>query len=121
MEKAMQKAPLTGFTITKNHLTAFIKFKLKKHDLEFADLNLEFVKDFEFYLKTVRDCSNNTTLKYIANFKKIVIRAIDKELITKDPFKNFKGRKTKLVKNHSPYRNCTNLKVIISQLTGSMS
>jgi len=96
--KGYAKGTLQRFTITKNHLTAFIKFKFKKDDLEFADLNLEFVKDFEFYLRTVRDCSNNTTLKYIANFKKIVIRAIDKEIILKDPFKNFKTRKTKMVK-----------------------
>ena len=96
--KGYAKGTLDRFTITKNHLTAFIKFKFKKNDVEFADLNLEFVKDFEFYLRTVRDCSNNTTLKYIANFKKIVIRAIDNEIISKDPFKNFKGRKTKLVK-----------------------
>lgn len=92
------KGTLDRFTITKNHLTAFIQLKFKTDDIEFTDLNLEFVKDFEFYLRTVRDCSNNTTLKYIANFKKIVIRAIDKEIISKDPFKNFKGRKTKMVK-----------------------
>lgn len=96
--KGYAKGTLERFTITKNHLTAFIKFKFKKEDVEFTDLNLEFIKDFEFYLRTVRDCSNNTTLKYIANFKKIVIRAIDNEIINKDPFKNFKGRKTKLVK-----------------------
>jgi len=92
------KGTLDRFTITKNHLTAFIKFKYNNEDLEFTDLNLEFIKDFEFYLRTVRNCSNNTTLKYIANFKKIVIRAIDKEVIIKDPFKSFKGRKTKLIK-----------------------
>lgn len=96
--KGYARGTLQRFIITQNHLAAFIKFKLKKDDMEFADLNLEFVKDFEFYLRTVRDCSNNTTLKYIANFKKIVIRAIDNEIILKDPFKNFKGRKTKLVK-----------------------
>jgi len=96
--KGYARGTLQRFTITKNHLAAFIKFKFKKDDMDFSDLNLEFVKDFEFYLRTVRDCSNNTTLKYIANFKKIVIRAIDKEIILKDPFKNFKGRKTKLVK-----------------------
>ncbi|MFQ6601847.1 site-specific integrase [Flavobacterium sp. C3NV] len=96
--KGYAKGTLDRFTITKNHLTAFIKFKFNKTDLEFTDLNLEFIKDFEFYLRTVRNCSNNTTLKYIANFKKIVIRAIDKEIILKDPFKNFKGRKTKLAK-----------------------
>lgn len=96
--KGYARGTLQRFTITKNHLTAFIRFKLNKDDIEFADLSLEFVKDFEFYLRTVRDCSNNTTLKYIANFKKIVIRAIDKEIINKDPFKNFKGRKTRIVK-----------------------
>ncbi|MGN7811622.1 site-specific integrase [Flavobacterium sp. 22076] len=96
--KGYARGTLQRFTITKNHLTAFIKFKFNKDDIEFADLSLEFVKDFEFYLRTVRDCSNNTTLKYIANFKKIVIRAIDKEIINKDPFKNFKGRKTRIVK-----------------------
>lgn len=96
--KGYAKGTLDRFVITKNHLTSFIKFKYKKDDHEFEDLNLEFVKDFEFYLRTVRECSNNTTLKYIANFKKIVIRAIDNEIINKDPFKNFKGRKTKLVK-----------------------
>lgn len=91
-------ATLERFSITKNHLSAFIKFKYDADDIEFADLNLEFVKDFEFYLRSVRKCANNTTLKYIANFKKIVIRAIDKEIIVKDPFKSFKGKKTKIVK-----------------------
>ena len=92
------EATLERFNITKNHVTAFIKFKYKTNDFEFADLNFEFIKDFEFYLRTVRKCANNTTLKYISNFKKIVIRAIDKEIIIKDPFKNFKGKKTKIVK-----------------------
>lgn len=91
-------ATLERFSITKNHVTAFIKLKYDADDFEFADLNLEFIKDFEFYLRSVRKCANNTTLKYIANFKKIVIRAIDKEIISKDPFKSFKGRKTKIVK-----------------------
>lgn len=92
------EATLERFNITKNHVTAFIKFKYKADDFEFADLNFEFIKDFEFYLRTVRKCANNTTLKYISNFKKIVIRAIDREIIIKDPFRSFKGKKTKIVK-----------------------
>lgn len=92
------EATLERFNITKNHVTAFIKFKYNADDFEFADLNFEFIKDFEFYLRTVRKCANNTTLKYISNFKKIVIRAIDREIIIKDPFRNFKGKKTKIVK-----------------------
>jgi hypothetical protein len=96
IENGYTEATLERFTITKNHLTAFIKFKYNVDDFEFADLNLEFIKDFEFYLRAVRKCANNTTLKYISNFKKIVIRAIDKEIIIKDPFKRFKGKKLKL-------------------------
>ncbi len=97
--KGYAKGTLDRFTITINHLRAFIRLKFSTDDLEFSDLNLEFIKDFEFYLRSVRNCSNNTTLKYIANFKKIVIRAIDKEVILKDPFKNFKSKKSKIIKN----------------------
>ena len=96
--KGYAKGTLDRFTITINHLRAFIRLKFNTEDLEFSDLNLEFIKDFQFYLRSVRNCSNNTTLKYIANFKKIVLRAIDNEVILKDPFKNFKSKKSKIIK-----------------------
>ena len=96
--KGYAKGTLDRFTITINHLRAFIRLKFNTEDLEFSDLNLEFIKDFQFYLRSVRNCSNNTTLKYIANFKKIVLRAIDNEVILKDPFKNFKAKKSKIIK-----------------------
>jgi len=89
------KGTLDRFLITKSHVQEFIRFKYKTENLEFRELNYEFVKDFDFYLRTVKNCSNNTTLKYISNFKKIVLRAIDKDIIPSDPFKNFKGKKLK--------------------------
>jgi hypothetical protein len=91
-------ATLERFSITKNHLSTFTKLKHDVDNSESGDLNLEFVKDFEFYLHSVRKFANNTTFKYVANFKKIVIRAIDKEIIIKDPFKSFREKKTKVVK-----------------------
>lgn len=86
------------YETAKSHVSDFLKFKYDVDDLEFRELNYEFVKDFEFYLKTVKRISNNTTLKYISNFKKIVLRAIDKEIITIDPFKRFKSKKEKIIK-----------------------
>ncbi len=83
------------FEIAKSHVGKFIRFKYDREDLEFRELDYEFIKDYEFYLKTVKNCNNNTALKYIANFKKIVLRAIDKDIIPKDPFKRFKRKKTK--------------------------
>ncbi|WP_281169368.1 phage integrase SAM-like domain-containing protein [Flavobacterium gelidilacus] len=31
-----------------------------------------FVTDYEFFLRTVRKCANNTAVKYIKNFNKII-------------------------------------------------
>jgi site-specific recombinase XerD len=80
------------------HVKEFMKLKYGLEDMEFRELNYQFIKNYEHYLKTVRACSNNTTLKYISNFKKIILIAIDKEIIAKDPFSSFKGKKTKILK-----------------------
>jgi integrase len=86
------------FEIAKKHLKEFVRYKYNVDDMEFRELNYEFVKDYEFYLKTVKNISNNTAVKYITNFKKIVLRAIGKEIITNDPFKRFKAKKIKVHK-----------------------
>lgn len=83
------------YAISRKHVKEFLKFKYNLDDMDFRDLNYEFIKDFEFYLKTVKDCNNNTALKYITNFRRIVRRAINKEIIRSDPFRNFTGKKTK--------------------------
>jgi len=86
------------YEIARKHVTRFIKYRYNREDIEFRELNFEFVKDYELYLKTVKNCSNNTALKYIAYFKKIVLRAVAKDIILKDPFKLFKSKKTKIRK-----------------------
>lgn len=86
------------YVTARSHVEEFIKHRYQREDIEFRELDYTFVTEYEFYLKTVRKCSNNTTLKYIANFKKIVLRAIAKEIIIKDPFKLFKSKKTKVDK-----------------------
>ncbi len=96
--KEYSKVTHIRYETAKAHVRDFLKFKYGIQDLEFRELNYEFVKDLEFYLKTVKGISNNTTLKYISNFKKIVLRAIDKEIITIDPFKRFKSKKEKVIK-----------------------
>lgn len=92
------KVTYIRYETVRSHVHEFLMYKYQIADLEFRELNYEFIKDFEFYLKTVKGISNNTTLKYISNFKKIVLRAIDKEIIVVDPFKRFKGKKEKIVK-----------------------
>lgn len=91
------------FETARSHVREFIRFKYHTEDIEFRELNYEFVKDFEFFLKTEKKCNNNTTLKYIINLKKIVLRAIAKDIISSDPFKLFKGKKTKSNKKPLTY------------------
>ncbi|MDQ6470628.1 site-specific integrase [Flavobacterium sp. LHD-80] len=86
------------YEISKKHVTEFMFYKYGLRDMEFSELNFEFVKDYEFYLKTVKNISNNTALKYISNFKKVVLIGVDKEIISADPFKRFKSKKIKVPK-----------------------
>lgn len=50
------------------------------------EINKEFVCDYEFFLKTEKQCRNNSALKHIKNFRKIIRIAIGNEWIKKDPF-----------------------------------
>lgn len=86
------------FVTARSHVSDFIKYKYQKEDLEFRELNYEFISDYEFYLKTVRNNSRNTALKYISNFKKIVLRAKKKKIIKDDPFTEFTSRLKKVKK-----------------------
>lgn len=83
------------YETARSHVTDFIKHKYRSEDIEFRDLDYDFVSSYEFYLKTVRNCVNNSALKYIACLKKIITRAMDKSIITQDPFRAFKRRLTK--------------------------
>lgn len=87
------------FVVAKNHVKEFIEFKYRTEDIEFRDLKYEFIKDYEFYLKTVKHCNSNTTLKHITYVRKMVIRALHREIIQKDPFASFKGKRTKVLKS----------------------
>lgn len=72
------------------HIEDFIKTKFKKDDLYLKEITPMFVSDFEFYLKVVRNCCNNTAIKYIKNFKKIIRIALANGWMKSDPFSNIK-------------------------------
>ncbi|WP_438973022.1 site-specific integrase [Polaribacter sp.] len=72
------------------HLQEFMKHTYNVSDFRLNKINHKFITDFEFYLKSERECAHNTTIKYIKNFKKIVRIAIANDWIVKDPFLNYK-------------------------------
>jgi hypothetical protein len=63
----------TYFETTYDHTQAFILWQYHVEDLSVRKLNYFFIERFSFWLKTERKCAHNTTMKYLANFKKIVL------------------------------------------------
>jgi site-specific recombinase XerD len=75
------------------HSRSFLEWKFKVPDLDIRKLDFEFIADYEFWLKSVRHCDHNTTMKYLSNFRKIVNRCLQNGWLLRDPFTGFKMTK----------------------------
>uniref|UniRef100_UPI001E45F457 site-specific integrase n=1 Tax=Dyadobacter tibetensis TaxID=1211851 RepID=UPI001E45F457 len=93
-------APLTlrRFKTCLAHTRAFIQWKYKVDDLPIKDLDFEFISEFSFWLKTVKSCAHNSTVKYLVSFKKIVLSCVRKGWLKRDPFAEFKLSKQEVIK-----------------------
>jgi site-specific recombinase XerD len=80
---------LERYKTSYKHTQSFLEWKYKLKDIDITKLNFEFISDYEFWLKSVRKCDHNTTMKYLSNFKKIVIKCIKNGWLQKDPFIGF--------------------------------
>lgn len=78
------------YEISKQHTRDFIKWMYKVDDKPIKELDYEFISQYSFWLKTVRKCNHNSTMKYLANFKKIVLICVKNRWLPGDPFANFK-------------------------------
>jgi site-specific recombinase XerD len=74
------------------HTQAFLKWKYKVDDINIEGINHEFIMSYDFYLRSERRCANNSTVKYMKNFKKIILMCIDNGWLDKDPFIKYKPK-----------------------------
>lgn len=74
------------------HTQDFLFWKFKKNDIDIAEIDHAFITDYEFWLRSVRKCANNTAVKYIRNFKKIIKICMANGWLDKDPFINYKAK-----------------------------
>ena len=74
--KDFSPATLERYKTSLQHTKSFIEWKYGANDIDIRQLNYEFVSQYEFWLKTLRNCNHNTAIKYIANFRKIINRCI---------------------------------------------
>ncbi|MBL7886848.1 MAG: site-specific integrase [Flavobacterium sp.] len=75
-----------------SHTKEFLKYQYKLNDISIKQVDIAFINDFDFYLRNTKNCNNNSTIKYIRNFGKIVKQCYVNGWIEKDPFLNYKGK-----------------------------
>uniref|UniRef100_UPI00404AA216 site-specific integrase n=2 Tax=Flavobacterium sp. TaxID=239 RepID=UPI00404AA216 len=80
------------YVTTLSHTKEFLKQRFSLNDISIKEVNIAFLNDFDFFLRNSKDCNNNSTIKYIRNFGKIIKQCYANGWIDKDPFLNFKGK-----------------------------
>ena len=100
IDKDYSAATLERYRTSFDHTKSFLKWKYGIEDIAIDKLNYEFVTDYEFWLKSIRNCNHNTTMKYIGNFRKIVNICIRNGWLQKDPFLGFKMTKREVVRHY---------------------
>ena len=83
---------LERYITSLKHTIAFLEWKFKISDIDIKQIDHAFITDYEFYLRSVRNCSNNTAVKYIKNFNKIIKICLANDWLDKNPFSNYKSK-----------------------------
>lgn len=93
--KDLQFATWKKYNYVNIQIIGFIKWKFKKNDYPLDKITLQFLIDFEYYLKTEQNQGQSTINKAIQRFRKIIKIAIAEDVISKDPFILYKTKKVK--------------------------
>jgi site-specific recombinase XerD len=83
---------LERYTTSLKHTIGFMQWKYNRSDIDITKIDHAFVTDYEFWLRSVRNCSNNTAVKYIKNFNKIIKLCLANDWLDKNPFANYKAK-----------------------------
>ena len=93
------KSTFGKYRTTLDHTVAFLLWKYQRPDIEISRINYSMVTEFEFWLKSVKHCNHNTTLKYISNLRKIINTCVKNGWLVKDPFIGFKMTKKEVIRD----------------------
>jgi len=84
--KDYAKATLQKYQGAYKALKKFLKLKFQAEDLRLDALDHQFIKEYEFYLKTDHGVQNNTAIQIIKKLRTIVRIAMDFGWLLRDPF-----------------------------------
>lgn len=83
---------LERYQTSLKHTADFIRLQYNTSDISISQVDHLFISEYDHYLRSVRKCNNNTTVKYIKNFKKIILICLASGYIVTNPFINYKPK-----------------------------
>ena len=83
---------LERYTTSLKHTIEFMQWKYNVSDIDITKIDHSFITDYEFWLRSVRNCANNTAVKYLKNFNKIIKLCLANDWLDKNPFANYKSK-----------------------------
>ena len=91
---------LERYKTSLRHTIAFLQWKYAVSDIEINKIDHCFITEYEFYLRSVRKCANNTAVKYIKNFHKVINICLANDWISKNPFSNYKSKLKEVIREY---------------------
>lgn len=91
-----EKSTLQRYETCLMHVKDFMQWQYNISDIPVTKINFAFLNDFEYYLRKVRKCANNSAVKYIKNLGKIVRICLGNGWLTVDPYINYKPKTQKV-------------------------
>jgi integrase len=73
-----------------NKLEKFLKVKYKRTDILLSEITINFISDFEYFLKMSENVSHNTVCKYLVLFKRFINVSLTYGWIERNPFAGYK-------------------------------
>ena len=89
---------LERYETSLKHTKDFLQWKYRVSDIDIEKIDHAFITEYEFYLRTERKCANNTAVKYIKNFHKIINICLANGWLNKDPFANYKSKVKEVIR-----------------------
>jgi len=90
IDKEYSKGTLTCFQTSLKHTKDFLKWKYNLTDIDIKQINNSFIMDYDFFLRSERKCANNSAVKNMKNFGKIIRICIANRWLNTNPFLNYK-------------------------------
>jgi integrase len=83
---------LERYETSLRHTRSFLEWQYKVSDIDIKQIDHDFITNYEFYLRSERKCANNSAIKYIKNFGKIIRICLASGWLDNDPFVNYKAK-----------------------------